>query len=215
MNSTSPLPRSGSSGPGRRPCTCSTSPAMRCDGGGWAGGDLINGTIHEELEERTSGPTEAILYVQNQVAAGLDLLIKKAKVDQLTVVTSFGNHGRTTRKRRKHFTGYRHNWEWLAYQNLRTTTVGNPKSHLKSNRDTTTGYRSRGTMRRFHHGDAIHYGGGVGGVTIPLKKKIAQWNKWHRAVGRARSLSSVWTACMDVVCGAPVGYDAYVLEIGV
>jgi len=30
---------------------------------------------------------------------------------------------------------------------------------------------------RFHHGHHIRYGGGVGGLTIPANKAIAQWNK--------------------------------------
>lgn len=57
----------------------------------WLGGDLINGTIHEELEESNFlGPAEAVLYVQDHVAAGLDLLLREAKVDGITVVTSYG-----------------------------------------------------------------------------------------------------------------------------
>jgi hypothetical protein len=30
---------------------------------------------------------------------------------------------------------------------------------------------------RFHHGHQISYKGGVGGLTIPVNKAIAQWNK--------------------------------------
>jgi hypothetical protein len=57
----------------------------------WLGGDLVNGAIHEELEESNFlGPTEAVLYVQDQVSAGLDLLLREADVDQITVVTSDG-----------------------------------------------------------------------------------------------------------------------------
>ena len=29
---------------------------------------------------------------------------------------------------------------------------------------------------RFHHGDNMRYAGGVGGITIPVNKKIANWN---------------------------------------
>ncbi len=181
----------------------------------WLGGDLINGTIHEELEEANFlGPAEAILYVQNQVAAGLDLLIKSAKVDQLTVVTSFGNHGRTTRKRRIS-TGYRHNWEWLAYQNLAHYYRRQSKVTFKIEPGYHNWLPIQGHDVRFHHGDAIHYGGGVGGVTIPLKKKIAQWNKRRTArldvLGHFHQFLDGWDY---VVCGALVGYDAYALEIG-
>jgi hypothetical protein len=30
---------------------------------------------------------------------------------------------------------------------------------------------------RFLHGDSVNYGGGVGGIHIPLRKAIAQWDK--------------------------------------
>jgi len=30
---------------------------------------------------------------------------------------------------------------------------------------------------RFHHGHQINYQGGVGGITVPVNKAIAQWNK--------------------------------------
>jgi hypothetical protein len=34
---------------------------------------------------------------------------------------------------------------------------------------------------RFSHGHAIRYAGGVGGIFIPCKKAIAQWNKARHA----------------------------------
>jgi len=181
----------------------------------WLGGDLINGTIHQELEEANFlGPTEAVLYVQDQVAAGLDLLLSEADVEQLTVVTSFGNHGRTT-PRRRIATGYRHSWEWLAYQNLARHYRQRPNVTFK----VESGYHNwlsvQGYDVRFHHGDAVHFGGGVGGVMIPLRKKIAQWNKRRRAhldvLGHFHQFIDGWDF---VVCGCLIGYDAYAVEIG-
>ena len=181
----------------------------------WLGGDLINGTIHEELEESNFlGPAEAVMFVQDHVATGLDLLCKEAKVDSLTVVTSYGNHGRTTRKRRI-ATGYRHSWEWLAYQNLARHYAKSPKVRFH----VEEGYHAWLTIQqhdvRFHHGDAIRFAGGVGGVTIPLRKKIAQWNKRRTArfdiLGHFHQFLDAWDF---VVCGCLCGYDAYALEIG-
>ncbi len=67
---------------------------------------------------------------------------------------------------------------------------------------------------RFHHGDAVRYAGGVGGVTIPLRKKIAQWNKRRKAhldvLGHFHQFIDGWDF---VGCGCLVGYDAYALEI--
>lgn len=181
----------------------------------WLGGDLINGTIHEELEESNFlGPAEAVMFVQDHVASGIDLLLKEAKVDRVTVVTSYGNHGRTTRRRRIS-TGYRHSWEWLAYQNL----ARHYRRTSKVTFQITEGYHNfldvQGHDVRFHHGDAIRFAGGVGGVTIPLRKKIAQWNKRRPArfdiLGHFHQFIDAWDS---VVCGCLCGYDAYAIEIG-
>jgi hypothetical protein len=180
----------------------------------WLGGDLINGTIHEELEESNFlGPAEAVLYVQDHVASGLELLRKEAKVDGITVVTNYGNHSRTTKKRRIS-TGYKHSWEFLAYHNL-AGHFKTPKIKFKIEQGYHNWLDIQGHAVRFHHGDAIRYSGGVGGVTVPLRKKIAQWNKRRHAyldiLGHFHQFIDAWDY---VVCGCLVGYDAYALEIG-
>lgn len=181
----------------------------------WLGGDLINGTIHEELEETNFlGPTEAVLFVQEQVARGLDLLLREARVKQITVVTSFGNHGRTTRKRRI-ATGYRHSWEWLAYRNLAQHYARRARVRFQVDEAYHAWLPIQGHDVRFHHGDAIRFAGGVGGVTIPLRKKIAQWNKRrpgrYDILGHFHQFLDHWDC---IVCGCLCGYDAYALEIG-
>jgi hypothetical protein len=67
---------------------------------------------------------------------------------------------------------------------------------------------------RFHHGDGIKYHGGVGGITIPLNKAIAQWNKAKHAnldvIGHWHQLRDVG----NYVCnGSMIGYNAYALSI--
>jgi len=181
----------------------------------WLGGDLINGTIHEELEESNFlGPAEAVMYVQDRVATGIDLLLKEAKLDRITVVTSYGNHGRSTRKRRIS-TGYRHSWEWLAYNNLAGWYRHKSKVAFKIEQGYHNWLDIQKRAVRFHHGDAVRFAGGVGGVTVPLRKKIAQWNKRRTAdldvLGHFHQFIDCWDC---VVCGCLVGYDAYALEIG-
>ena len=181
----------------------------------WLGGDLINGTIHEELEESNFlGPAEAVIYIQDHIATGIDLLLRESKVDRFIVATSYGNHGRSTKKRRI-ATGYRHSWEWLAYNNLAGYYRNRSKVVFKVEQGYHNWLEIQGHDVRFHHGDAIRYYGGVGGVTIPLRKKIAQWNKRRPArldiLGHFHQFLDGWDC---VVCGCLVGYDAYALEIG-
>lgn len=179
----------------------------------WLGGDLISGAIHAELEESNFlGPTEAILWVQQRVSDGIYQLLPHFK--SITVVTSYGNHGRSIQKPRI-ATGYRHSWEWLAYQNLATYFAKEPKVAFKVER----GYHNWLTIQerevRFHHGDAIKYAGGVGGWTIPVRKKISQWNKAKRAdldvIGHAHSFMHDWNY---VHCGCLVGFNTFAQWIG-
>lgn len=179
----------------------------------WLGGDLINGYIHEELEEGNfAGPTEAILCVQDAVATGIQALRKQAKLDHLRIVCNFGNHGRSTRRRRI-ATGYRTSWEWLAYQNLARTFKG-PEFSWQIARGYFNEVDIQGYRTRFHHGDNIRYWGGVGGISIPVNKAIHQWNlsrsvdydffgHYHQFLATYR-----WTAC-----GCLVGYDPFALSI--
>jgi hypothetical protein len=110
--------------------------------------------------------------------------------------------------------GYKHSWEWLAFNNL-AGHFKTPKVNFKIEQGYHNWLDIQGHNVRFHHGDAIRYGGGVGGVTVPLRKKIAQWNKRRRAdldvLGHFHQFIDAWDY---VVCGCLVGYDAYALEIG-
>jgi hypothetical protein len=66
----------------------------------------------------------------------------------------------------------------------------------------------------FQHGHAVQYGGGVGGLTIPLNKAIAQWQKLKRAdlycLGH-------WHQFFDggnfIVNGSLIGYNSYAMFI--
>jgi len=180
----------------------------------WLGGDLISGSIHEELEEsNTLGPAEAIIFVLENILGGVEYLLKNSGVETIRVVTSYGNHARTTKKKR-HATGYRHNWEWLLYRNLEKRLAHYPNVTVS----VTNGYFNyqaiQGHTVRFHHGDSIKFGGGVGGITIPVRKRIAQWNKTRRAnfdvFGHFHQLVDGWDF---VSCGCLVGYDAFAESI--
>lgn len=145
-------------------------------------GDLISGYIHEELmESNYMSPTQAILYTQDLIISGLDFLIKEGKFKRIIVPCSFGNHGRTTEKKRI-CTSYKNSYEWLLYHNL--------KKHYENTKNVTfiveNGYHTYVKLYdkytlRFHHGDNIKYGGGVGGITIPVNKAIKQWNSTEQA----------------------------------
>lgn len=182
----------------------------------WLGGDLINGYIHAENQESNFlGPTEAVLFMQDHIHTGIQHLLKDKRVERLVVVANYGNHGRATDKRRIS-TGFKTSWEWLAYNTVARYYQDNPRVLFKI----AKGYHAlldvQGYNVRFHHGDSVKFGGGIGGVHIPLRKKIAQWNKAGTPahldiLGHFHQFADDWRY---VLCGCLVGYNAYAVDIG-
>lgn len=178
------------------------------------GGDHVSGAIHAELEESNFlGPTEAILWVQDRITEGIDFLLPYFK--SITVVTSYGNHGRSTIKRRIS-TGYRHSWEWLAYNNISKYYRKESKLRFQISKGYLNWLNIQGRDVRFHHGDSIRFLGGIGGVHIPMRRKLAQWDKAKKA---DFSVCGHFHEYIDdyryVISGCLVGMNAYGIEIGV
>jgi hypothetical protein len=177
-------------------------------------GDLLTGYIHEELMETNSlSPTEACVFLQEMICSGIDHLRKETKMP-IYVPTCVGNHGRTTQKKRIK-TSCRNSYEWLLYKTLERyyTNDGSVKWSVGN------GYHNIQTIQgrkvRFHHGDGLRYNGGVGGITIPVNKSIAQWDK---ATPVDFDIFGHWHTFLPgypkwVSCGSLIGYSEFSLEI--
>jgi len=149
----------------------------------WLGGDFITGYIHPELvEENWLSPVEAIELVFDTLVGGMDYLLAEADLESLFVPTNHGNHGRTTDKSRI-ASGARNSYEWALYHRL----AKHYKKDARVKFQIADGYHNwvelEGVKLRFHHGDAVRYHGGVGGLSVPLLKKIAQWDTQPSATG--------------------------------
>ena len=179
-------------------------------------GDAISGWIHEELiETNTMTPPEAIIMAFELYVSGFDFLLREGGLDEIDVVCCCGNHSRITQRnqiKRSHKKSY----EWLLYQFLVKWYAMKGEKRIKFK--LPTGYFNWLTVFgkdiRFHHGNRIGYRGGVGGIHIPLRKAIAQWNKakhadldilghWH-----TREVSRDY-----VINGSVVGYNEFAESI--
>ena len=177
-------------------------------------GDLMTGYIHDELmETNTLSPTEACVFLQELIASGIDLWLRETKLP-VFVPTCVGNHGRTTlRKRIK--TSIQNSYEWLLYMTLAKRYAGHKRVHWHVGKGYHNIQEIRGHKVRFHHGDGLRYQGGVGGITIPVNKSIAQWNKvdvadvdifghWHQFL---------WHYPHWISCPSVMGYSEFSVEI--
>jgi len=145
-------------------------------------GDFITSWIHPDLVSETT-PPEALLLVLEQWITGLDFWLKESNLDEIIFVGVCGNHTRITAKTHYKKTAEK-NYEWLLYHFL-AKWFSDKKYKTKIKFLLPTGYFNwlevYGRVLRFHHGDGIRYWGGVGGLHIPLRKAIAQWNQAKHA----------------------------------
>jgi len=180
----------------------------------WIGGDIINGYIHDEfIEDNYMSPTQETLFGYDLLTSGIDFLLAKGDFKKIFIPTSQGNHGRTGQKYMI-ATAYKNSYEWMLYHMLRKHYENEKRVEFQI----TNGYHNRfdvaGTKVRAHHGDAIRYKDGVGGLNIPINKAIMAWNKievvnfdimghWHQ-----------WLPGLDKqVNGSLIGWNAFAVQI--
>ncbi len=176
-------------------------------------GDFITNTIHEELAESNSLlPVDAVIWVTNRLIAGIEMFLDNTDLS-LIIPCHSGNHGRITKKQRVS-TEAGNSLEYLMYHSLaqyfrneeRVTFILSGGYHTYVNIYDTT--------LRFHHGHAINFHGGVGGITIPVNKAIAQWNKAKPA---SIDIFGHFHHFMDggnfIANGALIGFSPYALKI--
>jgi hypothetical protein len=181
----------------------------------WLGGDLITGFIHPELIENNElAPIEAILWLKPLLINGLLTLLEVLGLDQLTVVCSYGNHGRTTDKSRI-VTGYANSFEWLLYNVLADHFKGDPRIRFEITPSAHQYAQVYDWKLHFHHGDEVRYNGGVGGLTVPLIKRIAKWDRLKNCdIHHIGHFHQYLDLGYGVVNGSLIGYNAYAQSIG-
>jgi len=177
-------------------------------------GDLLSGYIHDELAESNElSPTEACVFLQEMITSGIEFLLKETKLP-IYIPTCVGNHGRTTQKMRIK-TSYKNSYEWLLYSTLARYYNSNPRVNFKVGKAYHNICEIQKRKVRFHHGDGIRYQGGVGGISIPVNKAIAQWDKIEQAdldvFGHYHTY--LWNYNKWVSCGSLMGYNEYSISI--
>ncbi len=177
-------------------------------------GDLISNTIHDELMASNAlGPADAVNFVFDLIQRVIDALLQDTQIERLIVPCVMGNHDRMTK-------GYRHQTKaetslaTIIYANLRRLYRDESRVEFDIARGNLLYTEVYGKMIRWTHGDDIRYHGGVGGLTIPMRKAIDSWN---RSVDAALTCCGHWHQVTDhrdfVVNGSVIGYTAYAQAI--
>lgn len=176
-------------------------------------GDFITNDIHEEMVETALlEPAVAIRMAQELLVSGIDFLLANSDLNLVCICHS-GNHGRTTKEQR-HATEHGHSLEWLMYHSIGDRYADNPRVTFQVPESYHSYLQVYDWTLRFHHGHAMNYGGGVGGITIPVRKAISQWNTLKRAdwdfFGH---FHQAFDGGNFVANGSMIGYNAYALSI--
>jgi hypothetical protein len=177
-------------------------------------GDMIAGYIHLELvESNYLSPTEATLFAQDHICAGIDFLLKNSGTTRILIPCCHGNHGRTNPLKLVS-TSHKNSFEWQMYHQLSRLYRNEPRVAFKIENGIHNWVPIQGHDVRFHHGDNIFFNGGTGGISIPTNKSIAQWNKARRAAldvfGHYHQFADMWNW---VCCGCVVGYNLYAVKV--
>jgi len=146
-------------------------------------GDFITNDIHDEMPEICQlRPTEAIEFAQNLIIGGIEYILEQSDL-KLIVPCHSGNHARTT-KTVRFSTENGHSLEYLMYRSIEkhfALKYGTERIEFRVSK----GYHSYvdifDQVVRYHHGHAINYQGGIGGIFIPAFKAISQWDKMRQA----------------------------------
>lgn len=176
-------------------------------------GDFISGHIHEELLETTHlAPLAAMRWAAERLRGIVDMCAELAA--EVIVVTQPGNHGRSNHGKPRAATEHDHSFEQNAY-----LVLAGAESQKNVEWRVSEGYLGHldldGYVVRYHHGHAIRYGGGVGGITIPVNKAISQWNRSRHAdldiFGHWHQFG--WLRGRYVSNGSLIGMNAYGIRI--
>lgn len=182
----------------------------------WIGflGDFFSGWIHDELVANTLlAPGDAALFVKGLLCSGIDFLLTNSSYtiegDMLP-----GNHGRMTQKI-QHGDPSGTSLETVMYHHVADRYRDNPRVRLQVASQAMVYRRFFETFKmRLIHGYEVNYGGGVGGLTIPLRKALAQWNNPIRAdLTVLGHFHQFFDGGDFLVNGSLIGYNTYAQAI--
>lgn len=176
-------------------------------------GDFISGNIHADIAENVAlGPSEALRFAEKVLASGIQFLLDNSKLS-FVITCHSGNHGRITKEQR-FATENANSFEYYMYHALANHFKGEKRIEWCISPSYHSYIDVFGHTIRFHHGHAIRYGGGIGGLFVPTYRAIANWNDGKRADLDCFGHFHQFRDGGSFICnGSLIGYNAYAVSI--
>lgn len=180
------------------------------------GGDFITGYLREhDMQDNAMTPIEAIIYAKELLIGAIDFMVDHSGFKEILFICNRGNHPRLTPKMQPS-NDYKMNLEALLYHMLEKHYASNPNLRFEVPDSPIGMVTHYGKRIRFFHGHEIQYKDGVGGLSIPLNKKLQKWDSTLQAdfnlLGHYHQCFKPLKTCM--MNGSLVGYNAYALSGG-
>ena len=177
-------------------------------------GDIINGVLREEdFESNQVTTVDAISLARTFLYNGIKKLANDTGCN-IRVICCVGNHARMTDK--IHYSNQVHNnLEYMLYQTLKRDFKKYANVEFKVAEGPYTIQRIFGIDVRFHHGHFARYNGGIGGLAIPVLRKVAQMNTIEKAdldvIGHFHSMQVFSNV---IINGSLVGSNGFSMACG-
>ena len=180
----------------------------------WLGGDFITNFLHDDNRETNLlGPPQALFRAQNYISDGIRFLLQDEKTERIVVCCNDGNHGRMSEKQRV-AARQKLSMEWLLYSELALEFSDEPRVKFVVFDGLLLYQEVYGRTIRFTHGDSVNYGGGIGGVTIPLYKAHAAWQTERHADLTVLGHFHQHISLRDIIVnGSLIGHSPYAVKI--
>lgn len=176
-------------------------------------GDFVTSSIHEDAAEANLLlPGDAAWCAQQYLVSGIEFLLKNSELDILLICHS-GNHGRMTKK--VHIaTEEGNSLEIYMYRNMAQYFSNEPRVKFIIAEGLMTYIKIYDFTLRFLHGHSIRYAGGVGGITIPVRKAVMQWDKVRKAnLTVFGHFHQMFDGGDFIANGSLIGYNRFALNI--
>ena len=182
----------------------------------WLGGDFIEGYLRKDNHiGNVMPPLEATRFAGKLLASLIDTILANAPfIERLVIPTNSGNHGRTDEK--PSVSSHEDlNFENNMYHALADRYVLDERVQFQIAAGLFNYLDIYDYKVRFMHGHTLKFGGGIGGIMIPINKAVARLD---------RGISADLT-CMGhvhqqyfygnvITNGSLIGWDDYASSIG-
>ena len=183
----------------------------------WLGGNFIAAKYGEINDNQVLTVEKQLTDMEDLLSSSIAFVLKNARLKKLVIVCSAGSADSQITNKQRVPKG--NDFEWALYTKLAQNFKADPRVVFHTPHGQHAQIRIFGKLIRMSHGDGIVYREGVGGLTIPVMKKVNAWNGGENQEDACLDLIAHWQTYMPnrrfIVNGSLTGYSPRLAARGV